>query len=59
MRKCFISYKKEDVTYKNYLVKNLGSESFINKSLDRRIDSNRAYRNCNYHDSPVYHESVQ
>lgn len=40
MRKCFISYKKEDVTYKNYLVNKLGSESFINKSLDRRIDSN-------------------
>ena len=39
MRKCFISYKKENVAYRNYLVENLGSESFINKSLDRRIDS--------------------
>ena len=39
MRKCFISYKKEDIAYKNYLVENFGSESFINKTLDRRINS--------------------
>ena len=39
MHKCFISYKKEDVEYKNYLVDNLGGDNFINKSLDRIIDS--------------------
>jgi len=39
MHKCFISYKKEDVAYKDYLVKNLGGDNFINKSLDRTIDS--------------------
>lgn len=39
MHKCFISYKKEDVEYKNYLINNLGNDNFINKSLDRTIDS--------------------
>ena len=39
MHKCFISYKKEDIAYKNYLVDNLGSNNFINKSLDRTIES--------------------
>lgn len=39
MRKCFISYKKEDIHYKNYLINKLGSESFIDKSLDRTIES--------------------
>ena len=39
MRKCFISYKKEDKQYKDYLVNNLGSEHFINKALDRKIES--------------------
>lgn len=39
MHKCFISYKKEDIKYKNYLITNLGSENFINKSLDRTIES--------------------
>ena len=39
MHKCFISYKKEDLWYKDYLIKNLGGENFINKSLDRTINS--------------------
>ncbi len=40
MHKCFISYKKEDIDYKNYLVDNLGGDNFVNKSLDRTINSN-------------------
>ena len=40
MHKCFISYKKEDVAYKNYLIDNLGGANFVNKSLDRTINSN-------------------
>ncbi len=39
MHKCFISYKKEDLWYKKYLVDNYGGENFVNKALDRRIDS--------------------
>ena len=39
MRKCFISFKKEDLAYKNYLVEKCGSNNFINKSLGQRIDS--------------------
>ena len=39
MRKCFISFKKEDLAYKNYLVEKCGSNYFINKSLGQRIDS--------------------
>lgn len=39
MHKCFISYKKEDIDYKNYLVDNLGGNNFVNKSLDRTINS--------------------
>lgn len=39
MRKCFISYKKEDGQYKDYLIDKFGSEFFINKTLDRKIDS--------------------
>ena len=39
MRKCFISYKKEDILYKDYLVLNCGTNNFINKSLDRTINS--------------------
>ena len=39
MHKCFISYKKEDIDYKNYLVDNLGGDNFVNKSLDRTINS--------------------
>ncbi len=39
MHKCFISYKKEDLWYKDYLIKKLGGENFVNKSLDRTINS--------------------
>lgn len=39
MHKCFISYKKEDAAYRDYLVENLGGDNFINKSLDRTINS--------------------
>lgn len=39
MHKCFISYKKEDKVYRTYLIDEFGSENFINKSLDRTIDS--------------------
>lgn len=39
MHKCFISYKKEDKEYKQYLVDNVGGDDFIDKSLDRTIDS--------------------
>lgn len=39
MHKCFISYKKEDTWYKNYLINTLGGENFINKSLDRTVNS--------------------
>lgn len=39
MHKCFISYKKEDKAYRTYLINEFGSENFINKSLDKTIDS--------------------
>ncbi len=39
MRKCFISFKKEDLEYKDYLIKRFGNHNFINKTLDRWIDS--------------------
>ena len=39
MHKCFISYKKEDVAYRNYIIDNFGGDNFVNKSLDRTIDS--------------------
>lgn len=39
MHKCFISYKKEDQAYRDYLVNNMGGENFVNKTLDRTIDS--------------------
>lgn len=39
MHKCFISYKKEDAAYKDYLVNTFGGENFVNKTLDRTIDS--------------------
>ena len=39
MRKCFISYKKEDVHYKDFLIKRFGTDEFIDKSLDKTIDS--------------------
>ena len=37
--KCFISFKKEDATYKDEIVKKLRREDVIVKSLDRWIDS--------------------
>lgn len=40
MHKCFISYKKEDIAYKDYLINHLGGANFVNKSLDRTINSN-------------------
>lgn len=39
MRKCFISFKKEDKKYKDFLVEKYGSESFVDKTLDRTINS--------------------
>ena len=33
------SYKKEDVHYKNFLIRRFGSDEFIDKSLDKTIDS--------------------
>ncbi len=39
MRKCFISFKKEDRAFRDCLVSTYGSDSFIDKSLDRTIDS--------------------
>ena len=39
MRKCFISFKKEDRNYKNYLVEKFDKDYFIDKSLDEVIDS--------------------
>ena len=39
MHKCFISYKKEDAAYKDYLIRSFGGDNFINKSLDRVINS--------------------
>ena len=38
--KCFISYKKEDSAYRDYLLKLFSSAEVINKSLDRTINSN-------------------
>lgn len=38
--KCFVSYKKEDLTYKKKLVDKFDSADVIDKSLDRVIDSN-------------------
>lgn len=37
--KCFISFKKEDIYYKDELIKILKKEDVIEKSLDRIIDS--------------------
>lgn len=37
--KCFISYKKEDIQYKNKLVQMFSSADIIDKSLDRVIES--------------------
>ena len=38
--KCFISYKKEDLSYKNELVALFEEADVIDKTLDRVIDSN-------------------
>lgn len=38
--KCFISYKKEDVGYRDALLKLFSSADVIDKSLDRTINSN-------------------
>ena len=40
--KCFISYKKEDQEYRDYLFKLFEVTDVINKSLDRVIDSENA-----------------
>lgn len=37
--KCFVSYKKEDIYYKEKLVKLFSKEDIINKTLDRVIES--------------------
>lgn len=37
--KCFISFKKEDIEYKDELIKTLKEENVIEKSLDKTIDS--------------------
>ncbi len=37
--KCFISYKKEDTNYKDYLITDISDGNFIDKSLDRTINS--------------------
>ena len=36
---CFISFKKEDIVYKDELIKILKEENVIEKSLDKTIDS--------------------
>jgi hypothetical protein len=36
---CFVSFKKEDTTWKENIVNKLGSERILGKSLDRWIDS--------------------
>ena len=38
--KCFISFKKEDIYYRDELLKLFESADVINKSLDRTIESN-------------------
>lgn len=38
--KCFISFKKEDLYYKNKLIEKFDSSDVIDKTLDRVIDSN-------------------
>ena len=37
--KCFISFKKEDIFYKNKITEKLGKEKIIGKALDKWIDS--------------------
>ena len=36
---CFISFKKEDFLYKEYILKKLGKERIQGRALDRWIDS--------------------
>ena len=36
---CFISFKKEDVVYKDKILTKLGKERILGKALDRWIDS--------------------
>ena len=38
--KCFISFKKEDLYYKNKLIEKFAVSDIIDKTLDRVIDSN-------------------
>lgn len=38
--KCFISFKKEDLYYKNKLIEKFDTSDVIDKTLDRVIDSN-------------------
>jgi hypothetical protein len=37
--KCFISFKKEDADYRQAVIDLLGKENYIDKSLDRVIES--------------------
>ncbi len=37
--KCFISFKKEDIYYREAVIELLGKENYIDKSLDRVIES--------------------
>lgn len=37
--KCFISFKKEDIYYKNKIIEKLGEEQIKGKALDEWIDS--------------------
>ena len=37
--KCFVSFKKEDIDYKNELVELFAKEDIIDKTLDREIQS--------------------
>ena len=44
MHKCFISSKDEDIRYKRYIIEKYGSDNFIDKSLNYKIQSN----DCDY-----------
>ena len=39
LHKCFISFKKEDIYYKNEIMKKLNDDQVQGKSLDKWIDS--------------------
>ena len=45
--KCFISFKKEDLYYKNKLIEKFDSSDVIDKTLDRVIERWRLYNVCN------------